>query len=284
MLEIKELNKKYNKKLALKNLTLKFESGIVGLLGPNGAGKTTLMRCLATLITDYTGNIVYNDINFKDKEKIRPLIGYLPQNFSIFKELTVFEALVYLVILKTNKDDKNEVEFLIKRVNLTKEKDKKIKNLSGGMLRRVGIAQALIGDPTILIIDEPTAGLDPNERIRLRNILATLSNKLIIISTHIVEDLSTIANDIAIIKDGNLLKYDKTENIINASSDKVYEVTIDKDSLAYYENEFKIISTHRQGNKFVLRIISDIMPKNGVLVPSTIEDSYFYLVGETNEI
>ena len=173
-LKIDNLSKNYGKKSVLKNINLDITPGILGLLGPNGAGKTTLMKCITGLISNYNGTIKYNDNIFDKEPGKNPLLGYLPQRFSLFKQLAVIEAMEYISICKGIKRNLSEIENILESVNLIEEKRKKIKNLSGGMLRRFGIAQALIGDPKILIIDEPTSGLDPKERVRFRNILMKL--------------------------------------------------------------------------------------------------------------
>ncbi len=205
---IQNVYKNYGKKEALKNINLKIEEGMFGLLGRNGAGKTTFMRILATLHRETKGNIEICGINIKEGEKIREIIGYLPQDFYVYLNMTVYEVMDYLAVLSEVKKEerKDKIKFLLQKVNLQNNYRTKFKSLSGGMKRRLGIAQALLNDPKVLIVDEPTAGLDPEERIRFRNLLCELaSEKIVILSTHIVEDIEKTCKNIAVLNEGEII-------------------------------------------------------------------------------
>lgn len=205
---IKHLAKNYGHKQALKDFSLHLEKGMFGLLGKNGAGKTTLMRILGTLLNKSQGEISICGVEISNAKEIRKLIGYLPQEFSIYPNMTVYEALDYLGILSglSKKLRKERIPMLLKRVNLEDCHKVKMKALSGGMRRRVGIAQAILHDPKVLIVDEPTAGLDPEERVRFRNLLCEIAeNRIVILSTHIVEDIEKTCKNIGILHNGKLL-------------------------------------------------------------------------------
>lgn len=283
MLEISKLNKSYKSFQALKDISLKIDKGVFGLLGPNGAGKTTLMKCIATLITDFTGDIKYEDVSWVrgSEEEVKSLIGYLPQRFTMYKNLTVYEALEHIQILKIGKKDEKELSSILNKVNLIKEKDKKINSLSGGMLRRVGIAQAIIGNPKILIIDEPTAGLDPMERVRFRSLIYSLAKEnIVIISTHIVEDLEAIAASVAFIKNGEIIKCDKVEKIIENVEGEIYEVETDNSNLDYILQRSNVISIKSSGKKTLVRFLGKV--ENGTIAEATLEDAYYKFVGVDN--
>lgn len=208
-IEIKELNKFYGKKKqALSNVNLTIGQGMFGLLGRNGAGKTTLMKTLATLLQKQSGSISVCGIPIENAKAIRKIIGYLPQDFSIYPTMNVIEVMDYLGILSGigSRERKKRIELLLKKVNLIEQKNKKVKALSGGMKRRLGIAQALLNDPKVLIVDEPTAGLDPEERIRFRNLLCDVAEeRIVILSTHIVGDIEATCENLAILNEGSVL-------------------------------------------------------------------------------
>ena len=197
-LAINNVTKQYGSFTALQGVDLQIEPGVFGLLGPNGAGKSTLMRILTTLQPADSGHIEYDGLSWQKQHLVRDIIGYLPQKFSLYKHLKVKEALTHVAVLKGIKTPRDSVQDVLHRVNLEEHQNKKIGALSGGMIRRLGIAQAILGNPQIMIVDEPTAGLDPEERIRFRNILQTLgTSKTIIISSHIVEDIETVCDQAA---------------------------------------------------------------------------------------
>ena len=216
-ISIEHLNKNYGKQNVLKDISLHIPIGMYGMLGENGAGKTTLMRILATLSEPTTGMVEINGIDIKRKKEIRKIIGYLPQEFSIYPNMTVYSALDYLGILTE----------LPKQVNLEHEKNKRFKNLSGGMKRRFGIAQALLNDPKILIIDEPTAGLDPEERLRFYNLLSELAvERIILLSTHIASDIEATCSKAAVLSSGTVVFEGQIEKLLQLGNGKVYTTTI----------------------------------------------------------
>lgn len=279
-IQIENVSKKYGKKTVLKNINLNIRKGIFGLLGSNGAGKTTLMKCLVGLVK-YEGQIEFLMGEKNQTESIR--IGYLPQSFMLFKQLTVKEALEYVSILK-DINNKKEIDNIIDRVNLTQEKNKKVKELSGGMLRRMGIAQAMIGNPNILVIDEPTVGLDPKERVRIRNLISNLGKEMIIIiSTHIVEDLDAIADNVAILKDGLLVEQGNVSDLLSKMRGKVGMLTVKREEIHKYESEYTISSVSTTDNGLAIRIISDNLPENSKLELPKLEDVYFYYNGVDND-
>lgn len=267
---IENLKKKYGKKEVINGFSYEFHQGIYGILGPNGAGKTTLMKCILGL-EKYDGTI-----HMGENEQI----GYLPQNFSLFRQLRVMEAMEYIAILKSAEND--DLEKILENVNLLQEKNTKVKTLSGGMLRRFGIAQALIGNPNILIIDEPTVGLDPKERVRFRNLLAQIQgDRTILFSSHIVEDMDAIADEIIVFKNGDIITSGKKEELICGMEGKVVECTMKRNELEKYK-DFQITSINYVENQMVVRFVGDHLPKGEEKIAS-LEDVYFYYVGEANE-
>ena len=230
MLVVNNVSKKYGSFCALKDINLEFNNGVYALLAPNGAGKTTLIKLLTTLIFPTSGEILYKgtDIVSLDGE-YRDIIGYLPQDFGYYRNYTPRKFLLYLAALKGIKkeDAVEKVKEVLKVVSLENVENKKMKGFSGGMIQRVGIAQALLNDPKILILDEPTAGLDPKERVRFRNLLSDLSrDRIVIISTHIVSDIEFISNEVIMIKDHKILYKDSIENICGTLDGMVYETSI----------------------------------------------------------
>lgn len=218
---ISNLSKKFGSKTALDNVNLEINSGMFGLLGRNGAGKTTLMRILATLLTKTIGTITMCDIPIENTKEIRKIVGYLPQDFSMYPNMTVYEAMDYLGVLSEipSKKRKDMVLRLLDKVNLYDCQKVRIKALSGGMKRRLGIAQAIMHDPKVLIVDEPTAGLDPEERIRFKNLLCEIAqDKIVILSTHIIEDIEETCKNVAILNNGKVIYHDATENLTTLDS------------------------------------------------------------------
>ena len=276
MLEISNLSKSFKKYEVLKEISISLENGVYGLLGSNGAGKTTLIRCITNIYNINKGNIKFKGKDVYNNNELLKNIGYLPQKFGLFKEITVYENLQYFCILKGL--SKKSIDFYItdclKKVNLEDKINHKVSTLSGGMIRRLGIAQAIIGDPQIIIFDEPTAGLDPEERIRFKNILSYIKkDKLIIISTHIVEDVEACCDKIIIMNDGKILKTGSTEEIEFVAKGKVFEVKAGNDSKTdwYVEKTFS-----RNGETF-LRVLSNKVEKYESLEP-TIEDGYMCIL------
>ena len=228
---IDNLSKKYGKKEAIKNLSLTIPSGMYGLLGRNGAGKTSLMRILATLSVPTSGDVWMNGVSIKETMKIREMVGYLPQDFSMYRSMTVFGAMDYLGLLSNIPDRirKERIDHLLEKVNLEDNVKTKVKALSGGMKRRLGIAQALLHNPQILIVDEPTAGLDPEERIRFRNLLSDFADdRIVLLSTHIASDIESTCNGVAVLNNGRLIFHGNTEKLIQQADGKVYLITASK--------------------------------------------------------
>lgn len=283
---INGISKKFNKNsVALDNINLEIQ-GIYGLLGPNGAGKTTLMRILSTLLNQSAGTISFNSLKWNNQKEVRKIIGYLPQHFSIYPTISVYECLNHLAILKGIKERQQrleQIDNLLIEVNLEDVKDKKIKDLSGGMLRRVGIAQALLGNPKIIIIDEPTAGLDIEERVRFRNLLRKIAiNKVVIISTHIVEDLEYTCDYLCVLKKGKVLAKGSRQEIANFAKNLVWEIQIDSND-KYYDkirDDYNIISTKKSElNKYIFRILSKKQPlPQAYSVNPSLEDGYLLLM------
>ncbi len=279
---MEHLNKNYGKRSALKDISLHIPVGMYGLLGENGAGKTTLMRILATMLEVSTGTVQINGVDIKNKKEIRKMIGYLPQEFSIYPNMTVYQALDYLGILAELPKNirKHRINELLKQVNLEQEKNKRFKNLSGGMKRRFGIAQALLNNPKILIIDEPTAGLDPKERLRFYNLLSELAmERIILLSTHIAGDIEATCSKVAVLSAGTVIFEGQIENLLQLGAGKVYTTTIMQNELNQFKKKYRIISIHQNGINVSCRFLANTSPeKNWVSCQPTIEDSYMYLL------
>ncbi|UII19423.1 ABC transporter ATP-binding protein [Fulvivirga ligni] len=266
-IEIKGLTKVYpNGHAAIRNIDLEIGSGMFGLLGPNGAGKSSFMRTLVTVQQASSGTILINgmDIN-KQRQKIRPLIGYLPQDFTFFTKLKTWEFLDYAARLGTSlkKKDRNvKVDQLLDQVGLLDVRERMANKLSGGMKRRLGIAQALIGNPQLLVIDEPTTGLDPEERIRFRNILSDLSQKdvTIILSTHIVGDISSTCEHMAMLNKGEVAFKGSPEGMINQVRGHVWEVTLDDEAFFELKSKFPVVSTIPVDGKWEVELIANEKP------------------------
>ncbi len=286
-LEIKNLSKTYpNGVQALKNVSLNVGKGMFGLLGQNGAGKSTLMRTIATLQDPDSGAIHFNEINvLKSPEALRKTLGYLPQEFGVYPNVTAEELLTHIADMKgiVHKGERKEtVEALLQKVNLYDVRNKKLDGYSGGMKQRFGIAQALVGNPELIIVDEPTAGLDPMERNRFYNLLSELGeNAVVILSTHIVEDVSTLCSDMAIIGNGEVVLTGKPDEVQEAMRGKLYEMPIKKNELVAYQEKFKVISQRFFAGKLMITVMADDMPSGGfdVKAPS-LEDAYFKILSE----
>jgi ABC-type multidrug transport system ATPase subunit len=280
-LEIVNLTKTYNHKNANENINLTLESGIYGLLGPNGAGKTTLMKQIATLKQPTSGKILYNgkDINTLD-DKYREVIGYLPQDFDAYKNFSAKEFLMYVAALKGIKNSKKKVDELLNLVGLYEVRNKYVSKFSGGMKRRVGIAQALLNDPKILILDEPTAGLDPQERTRFRNLLSQIGKEtIVILSTHIISDIESTAKETIMVKDGKLLLQGNHREILDGMRGKVFSIeTSNETEVLEIQRQYKVINIQRGVDNIELRLISDVMPKheNVKMIEPRFEDVYMF--------
>ena len=280
---IKGLSKSYDgKKDALKSLDLVIPNGMFGILGRNGSGKSTLMNIIATILQPSKGTVTINGIEIKNSQKIRQMIGYLPQDFDFYPNMKVSEVLYYLGFLsKINQTDFDKyVDLILRKVNLIDYKNKKVKSLSGGMKKRLGMAQAILHDPKVIIVDEPTAGLDPEERVRIRNLLSDLAeNKIVIISTHIVSDIESTCNRIAILDKGSLVYKGDIPSLIQQSDDHIYEINLSPSELeSFRENDLFITKTQEIENKLKVRFISETKVANAKKVKADFEDAYMYFL------
>nr|AXB89167.1 ABC transporter (ATP-binding protein) [Staphylococcus epidermidis] len=280
---IKGLSKSYDgKKDALNSLDLVIPNGMFGILGKNGSGKSTLMNIIATILQPSKGTVTINGIEIKNSQKIRQMIGYLPQDFDFYPNMKVSEVLYYLGFLSkiNQKDFDKYVDLILRKVNLIDYKNKKVKSLSGGMKKRLGIAQAILHDPKVIIVDEPTAGLDPEERVRLRNLLSDLAeNKIVIISTHIVSDIESTCNKIAILDKGSLVYKGDIPSLIQQSDDHIYEINLSPSELeSFRENDLFITKTQEIDNKLKVRFISETKVANAKKVKADFEDAYMYFL------
>lgn len=281
MLTIKNITKNYGDFCALKNINMEFENGVYGLLAPNGAGKTTLIKMISTLVFPTKGEILYKGENIiAMDDRYREILGYLPQDFGYYKNYSPNKFLMYLAALKGIEKTvaKEKIKNLLKLVALEDVADKKMKKFSGGMLQRVGIAQALLNDPKILILDEPTAGLDPKERVRFRNLLSELSrDRIIIVSTHIVSDIEFISNEVVMIKDKELLYKDNIENICEKIHGKVFETEVENKELMDFRKKYLSLSEKQEHGKVKVRFIYEgEYDKNWNLVYPSLEDVFLY--------
>lgn len=282
-LEIKNLTKIYGKKRANDGITVTLENGVYGLLGPNGAGKTTLMKQITTLIKPDKGEILYNgkDI-FNMDDKYRNIIGYLPQEFGVYKNFTAKQFLQYVGALKgmSGKNLNSKVNELLELVGLYDVRNKSIGKFSGGMKRRVGISQVLLNDPKIIVLDEPTAGLDPQERTRFRNLIAKISrDKIIILSTHIISDIESVAKETIMVKEGKLLMKGTHREILSDMNNKVYNISVNnEEEINRIQEKYKVISIQSDVDSTILRVVSDTMPKelNVESTSARFEDVYMF--------
>ncbi|HEX7286736.1 MAG TPA: ABC transporter ATP-binding protein [Candidatus Angelobacter sp.] len=288
-LRIENLSKTYkNGVKALDNVSLTISSGMYGLLGPNGAGKSTLMRTLATLQEPDSGSARMGDIDIlKQKDEVRRRLGYLPQEFGVYPRTSAQDMLSHIALLKgfTNVKQRNEaVAAMLHRCNLYNERKKALSGFSGGMRQRFGIAQALIGNPQLLIVDEPTAGLDPGERNRFYNLLSEIGEQVIVIlSTHIVEDVMDLCRKMAIIHNGRVLFEGDPEEAIARLNGKIWRRSIEKEELAHYEQSFHVVSNKLVGGRPLLHIYSEQPPGDG-FSPSApdLEDVFFSKIKDWN--
>ena len=288
MLIIENLTHVYgNGVRALDEVSLTIPRGMYGLLGPNGAGKSTLMRTIATLQAPTSGHIRFGDIDvLKDPEALRRVLGYLPQDFGVYPRVSAYDMLDHMAVLKGiagRKERKDTVESLLAQVNLWNVRNKAIAGFSGGMRQRFGIAQALIGDPRLIIVDEPTAGLDPEERNRFLNLLAEIGeNVVVILSTHIVEDVSDLCPAMAIICDGRIVREGAPADLIGQLEGRIWKKIIDKAELEDAKAAHQVISTRLLGGRTVIHVLADTDPGAGFTpVTGGLEDVYFSTLATT---
>ncbi len=287
-LVIQQVSKRYGRdKWGLKDFSLSLSPGVWGLLGPNGAGKSTLMRILATITRPTEGHVFWNgeDI-FKNPNTLRSVLGYLPQDFGIYPNLNAVEFLQYIAAIKglDRRTADQRVDELIQVVNLVDARKRPLGSYSGGMKQRIGIAQALLNDPQLLIVDEPTVGLDPEERVRFRNLLSDLSgNRIVILSTHIVSDVEVAATEIAIMNKGRLLQQATPETLLHSVEGKVWEWLVPSTQLAAIRQNYLVSSMARRSDGARLRIVQERSPAGGAL-PTTpcLEDAYLFAVAENH--
>lgn len=287
-LVFENISKKYKGKSALEDFSASLTNGIYGLLGENGAGKTTLISILVGILKSDTGNIYLNGQNAHNLGKnFLSQIGYLPQYPEFYKEFTVLDFLRYICVMKEipKMDSERKIQYLLNKVNLAPAKDKKIGALSGGMRQRLGIAMAVIGEPSILILDEPTAGLDPQERIRFRNLIAEFSeNRIVILATHIVSDVEFIANEVLLLQKGKLLRQDTPQALATELDGKVWEVRLNSTQELPSFQQYRMSNMQRQENQILLRLLSKDCPcESAIPLKANLEDVFLYHQ-EENEV
>jgi len=283
-LTIDHVSKRYGATLALQDFSLELGSGVLGLLGPNGAGKTTLMSILATITKPTSGNICWNGTDLAaDPNAIRSVLGYLPQDFGVYPNLNSVEFLEYLAAVKglDAAAARRRIDELLNLVNLTEVRKRPLGGYSGGMRQRIGIAQALLNDPKLLIVDEPTAGLDPEERVRFRNLLSDLSgDRIVILSTHIVSDVEATATDIALISQGRLVAHAAPEDLLRAVEGKVWEWVVPSSDLNAARQQYRISNTVRRSDGVHVRLLASQPPPATTPVAPTLEDAYLFCLSQ----
>lgn len=284
-LQLQHLCKQYGAKCAVDNINVNLVPGVYGLLGANGAGKTTLMRMICGVLKPTSGSIRLNGKTMQELgEQYYAHLGYMPQDFGFYPDFTAREFMLYMAAVKglTPKEARRKTDKLLDMVNLHDVADKKIKSYSGGMKQRLGIAQAELNDPSILILDEPTAGLDPKERVRFRNIISDFAKeKIVILSTHIVSDVSYIADTILMMKQGRFLLQEPMSTVTDGIRGKVWEVLVNDRDAAEYSRHFSVVNLHHENNKVRLRIVDETAPAvDAYTVEPSLEDLFLYHFGE----
>ncbi|MEG2291703.1 MAG: ABC transporter ATP-binding protein [Clostridium sp.] len=283
---LSDVNKFYGNKQALKNINLKIEKGMFGLLGRNGAGKTTLMKVITTLLPTNGGEVTICGVNVKEGNKIREMVGYLPQDFSMYGNMTAYEAMDYLGVLSglDKKTRKERIPNLLESVNLQNNMRTKVKAMSGGMKRRLGIAQAILHEPKILIVDEPTAGLDPEERVRFRNLLSEIANdRIVILSTHIVADIEATCDKIAVMDEGNIIYHGTVTELLVKTEGKIYSAKISKVELDEVKKKYLVTNMLMMPGEVNVRFVVDHKEnlfEGATLCTPNVEDAYMYLMHE----
>ena len=281
MLTLNNVSKRFGKFTVVEDISLDMDNRLYALLAPNGAGKTTIIKMITTLLNPTEGEILYDGVNIKTMGAgYRELLGYLPQDFGYYKNNTPKQYLSYLSALKgvPKKETEEKIDYLLELVGLAENADKKMKKFSGGMIQRVGIAQAMLNDPKILILDEPTAGLDPKERVRFRNIISVLSkDRIVILSTHIVSDIESIANQVILIRDKHIYKMDSVANICNELSGKVFEMQVSDKEYEKMEEKYIILSARQEKGFMTIRVFDeadDGTDSNKISVSPNLEDVF----------
>lgn len=291
MLSIQNLNKTYpNGTKALNNVNLEIHKGMFGLLGPNGAGKSTLMRTISTLQVADNGKIEFDGIDvFNQPEELRKVLGYLPQDFGVYPKVSAEMMLNHIAKIKgiqNSSDRKAYVADLLEKVNLYKFRKRNLGDYSGGMRQRFGIAQALIGNPKLIIVDEPTAGLDPLERNRFHNLLSELGeDAVVILSTHIVDDVVNLCTNMAVFNEGTVVVQGHPVELSNSLNNKIFRKRIEKDEIEQYQSQYNVLSTYLRSGNLNLNVFSDVDPGNGFEpVNNTLEDFYFYSINQPQTV
>ncbi len=282
-----------NGQQALDKVNLEISDGMFGLLGPNGAGKSTLMRCIATLQEASEGKIFFNGVDISRKPSaLRTHLGYLPQEFGVYPRISAYALLDHLAILKgigKAKERKALIEFLLQRVNLYEQRHQSVRKFSGGMKQRIGIAQALLAQPKIIIVDEPTAGLDPAERNRFHNLLADLGQEaIVLISTHIVDDVKELCAQMAILHQGRVVFQGSPDEALERLSGQLWQRAIARQDLPYYQSQFEVLSHRMHHGQLVVHVLAEYCPDGFKPVASNLEDAFFFQLrqheSEKNEI
>lgn len=281
-LQITNLSKTYSNGVkAMNNINLTINKGMFGLLGPNGAGKSTLMRTIATLQNADSGSIMLGNIDvINQKNELRKVLGYLPQDFGFYPKVSALNLLDHFAILKgiSNKSERKQlVDSLLQQTNLFEARKRNVSDFSGGMRQRFGIAQALIGNPQLIIVDEPTAGLDPQERNRFHNILSEIGEQVIVIlSTHIVDDVKQLCNQMVVMNKGGIIVEGTPKQTVQNIQGTIWETSIDKEQLTTYKKQFKVISNHISEGKMIIRVVHNVQPSlEFASVDANLEDVYF---------
>jgi ABC-2 type transport system ATP-binding protein len=288
-LTIESVSKVYNGKVwALKQVSLELGPGVLGLVGPNGAGKTTLMRILATVTRATEGRVTWNGVDTaRSPDALRAELGYLPQDFGVYPNLNADEFLRYLAAVRglTGRPARRRIEELLEVVNLLEARKRPLGSFSGGMKQRIGIAQALLNDPKLLIVDEPTAGLDPEERVRFRNLLSELAGqRVVILSTHIVSDVEATATQMAVISHGRLVTHTSPEALLKSVAGKVWEWVIPSSALAKVKESFLLSAAIRRSDGVHVRVVDEESPHpDAVPIPPTLEDAYLDCISAHRE-
>lgn len=287
-LQLENLKKQYETKCAVNNVSVKLGPGVYGLLGANGAGKTTLMRMICGVNKPTSGTISLDGKSIEELgEQYYTHLGYMPQDFGFYPDFTAREFMMYMAAVKGLDKEKavKRTEELLNMVNLKDVANKKIKTYSGGMKQRLGIAQAELNNPSILILDEPTAGLDPKERVRFRNLISDFAKeKIVILSTHIVSDVSYIADTILMMKNGEIILQEPMVTVTDSIKGKVWELLIDEREANEYSRKFSVVNLHHEGNKVRLRVIDDNKPTNdAIMVEPSLEDLFLYYFEEETQ-
>jgi ABC-type multidrug transport system ATPase subunit len=281
-LVIQQLTKSFGKeKHGLRDYSITIEPGILGLLGPNGAGKSTLMKIIATISKPTHGSITLDGHDLvKEPDYIRKVLGYLPQDFGVYPNLNAYEFLEYMAAVKGvgGPNLRKRIDMLLEGVNLVEAAKRPIGTYSGGMKQRIGIAQALLNDPKVLIFDEPTVGLDPEERVRFRNLISDLaSDRIIILSSHIVSDIETIADEVAIMRKGSLIMKGSQVDVMKETDGKVFETLIDSQLLGDFKNKYHVVNTMRQKDGIRVRYLAKQPAESSTAMVASLEDAYLFL-------